>query len=128
MLTHSQKIDTKDFPLSTPWPLSLALASALVVLVVWRLELEENLREDWSWRHYAKLELTHGKYISPTLMTFASVSQFHFYTYFELMPVLHSVLNVKALVEPFNQENAKVSMGLLRDYETSIFAMICLQL
>ena len=36
------------------------------------------------------------------------------------MPVLHSVLNVKAVVAAFNQEKALVaSGGLLRDYEPS---------
>ena len=33
--------------------------------------------------------------------------------------VLHSVLNVKAVVAAFNQEKALPSRGLLRDYEPS---------
>ena len=44
------------------------------------------------------------------------------------MPVLHSVLNVKALEGAFFRENALVRKGLLRDNETSIFAMVGLQL
>ena len=40
--------------------------------------------------------------VDPTVMTFASASQFHFYLPWD------SVLNVKALVGAFNQEKALV--------------------